>query len=108
MDPSRNGDRRNRTEIGPTGGTTETVTRHDHSQCHPGIEGRKRPFLKTPAGFALSVFLAIALGLLWLEHRAHVLGVLPLLLPLVICVGMHFLMHRGHGGHGHGSDRDGR
>jgi hypothetical protein len=39
------------------------------------------------------------------------------LLPLLICVGMHFFMHRGHGGHsGHGAhddhrkegDRDGR
>jgi hypothetical protein len=21
-------------------------------------------------------------------------------LPLLICIGMHFFMHRGHGGHG--------
>ena len=33
----------------------------------------------------------------------------PLLLPLLICVGMHFFMHRGHDGHhGQGGDRDGR
>jgi hypothetical protein len=32
---------------------------------------------------------------------------LPLLLPLLICVGMHFFMHRGHGNHhGKGGDRD--
>jgi hypothetical protein len=36
------------------------------------------------------------------------------LLPLLICVGMHFFMHRGHGGHGahddhrKEGDRDGR
>jgi hypothetical protein len=38
-----------------------------------------------------------------------VLGALPLLLPLAICLGMHFFMHRGHGGHGGpGGDRDAR
>ena len=58
---------------------------------------RKRPFLSTPAGFVLSVFLAIGAVFLWLEHRAHILAVLPLLLPLVACLGMHFFMHRGHG-----------
>jgi hypothetical protein len=28
--------------------------------------------------------------------------VLPVLLPILICLGMHFFMHRGHGGHGGG------
>jgi hypothetical protein len=70
-------------------------------------ESPKRPFLNTPAGYALCVFLAIGGVLVWIEHRAHVLGALPLLLPLVICLGMHFFMHGGHGGHhGHGGDRD--
>jgi hypothetical protein len=63
-------------------------------------EERKRPFLSTPAGFVLSVFLAIGAVFLWLEHRAHILGTLPLLLPLLLCLGMHFFIHRGHGGHG--------
>lgn len=68
-----------------------------------------RKFLNTPAGYALCVFLVVAGLLLWIEHRAHILGLLPLLLPLLICVGMHFFMHRGHGGHhGHDGDRDGR
>lgn len=62
-------------------------------------------FWNTPAGFALIVFLAVAGFYLWLEHRAHVLGVLPLLLPLALCLGMHFFMHRGHG---HGGGGDGR
>ena len=60
----------------------------------------KRSFLASPYGWALCTFLLVAGVLLWIEHRAHVLGVLPLLLPLLICIGMHFFMHRGHGGHG--------
>jgi hypothetical protein len=58
----------------------------------------KRPFLNTPAGLVLCIFLAIGAVFLWLEHRAHILGTLPLLLPLLLCLGMHFFMHRGHGG----------
>lgn len=82
---------------------------HDHSPVDPKTdEGLKRSFWDTPTGFALCVFLAVVGVLLWLEHRAHILGALPLLLPLLICLGMHFVMHRGHGGHGHGSDHDGR
>ena len=82
-----------------------------------GIPGRKRGAWRSPAVLTLCVFLFIAGLFLWLEHRAHLLGALPLLLPLLICVGMHFFMHRGHGGHsGHGAhddhrkvgDRDGR
>jgi heme/copper-type cytochrome/quinol oxidase subunit 4 len=76
---------------------------HEHSSddAEPGKE-RKRPFMRTPTGLALCVFLAAAGMLLWFEHRAHVAGALPLLLPLAICLGMHFFMHRGHGGHGGG------
>jgi hypothetical protein len=55
-------------------------------------------FWRSPLGLALCVFLAVVY--LWLEHRAHVLGWLPLLVPLLICFGMHFFLHRGHGGHG--------
>jgi len=88
------------------------MARPDQESIGPNTgEVRKQAFLDTPAGFALCVFLAVAGGLLWIEHRAHILGVLPLLLPLLICLGMHFFMHRGHGGghgHGHGGDRDGR
>ena len=86
------------------------MTHHDHSPKDSNTDDdRKRPFLNTPAGFALCVFLAIAGVLLWIEHRAHILGVLPLLMLPLICIGMHFFMHRGHGGHhGHGGDRDDR
>lgn len=87
-----------------------------HQQHSPGAskndDGQKRPFLYTAAGVTLCVFLAIGGVLLWIEHRAHLLGALPLLLPLLICGGMHLFMHRGHGGHhgqhGKGDDRDER
>ena len=75
------------------------MTHHDHSAGERKSDERHRPFLNTPAGYALCVFLAIAGVFLWVEHGAHILGVLPFLLPLLICVGMHFFMHRGHGGH---------
>ena len=57
-------------------------------------------------GLGLAVFLAIAGYFLWQEHEAHILGYLPLILILGVCVGMHFFMHGGHGG-GHGSHHDG-
>ena len=43
-------------------------------------------------------FLAIAGFLLFTEHRAHVLGILPYLF-LLACPLMHLFMHHDHGGH---------
>ena len=64
-----------------------------------------RSFLTTPAGIALCVFLAIAAFFLWVEHRAHVLGVLPWLL-VAACPLLHLFVHRdGHGGHHHGPEQ---
>ncbi|MEI5998085.1 DUF2933 domain-containing protein [Paraburkholderia bengalensis] len=61
-----------------------------------------RPFWRSRSAIALLVFAAIALFLLFSEHRAHFLGVLPYLL-LLSCPLMHLFMHHGHGhGHGHG------
>ena len=66
-----------------------------------------RSFLATPAGIALCVFLAIAAFLLWVEHRAHLLGALPWLL-LAACPLLPLFMHRGgHGGHHHGPGQGG-
>jgi hypothetical protein len=65
-----------------------------------------KPFLRTPAGIALCVFLAIAAFFLWTEHRAHLLGVLPWLL-LAACPLMHLFMHGGHDGPGDHRDHDG-
>lgn len=68
----------------------------------------KNAFWRSPAGLTLGVFLAVAALFLLLEHGAHILGAWPLLF-LLICVGMHFFMHRGHGGHGgHGGGRNGQ
>ncbi len=64
-----------------------------------------KPFLRSPAGIALCVFLAIAAFFLWVEHRAHVLGVLPWLL-VAACPLLHLFMHRGgHGVHDHGPEQ---
>ncbi len=60
-----------------------------------------RPFWKSRSAIALLVFSAIALFLLFSEHRAHFLGVLPYLL-LLSCPLMHLFMHHGHG-HRHGN-----
>lgn len=67
--------------------------------------GETTSFFRSPAGIVLCVFLAVAALLLLLEHGAHVLGAWPLLL-LLLCVGVHFFMHRGHG-HGGGQDGHG-
>jgi Protein of unknown function (DUF2933) len=48
----------------------------------------------------------IAVGfLLFTEHRAHVLGILPYLI-LLACPLMHLFMHHDHGGHGYNHDTD--
>ncbi len=56
-------------------------------------------------GLGLLVFLTIAGFFLWEEHEAHILGYLPLILLLGMCLGMHSFMHGGHG-RGHGSQHD--
>jgi len=43
-------------------------------------------------------FFVIAGVLLFTEHRAHALGALFYVLPLV-CLFMHMFMHGGHGNH---------
>ena len=71
---------------------------------HSG-HGDKNTFWRSPLGLGLSVFLVIGGVLLVFEHRAHIFGASPLLLLLGVCIGMHFLMHRGHGSHGDDDDR---
>lgn len=76
------------------------MTHYDPSPAEPKADGsRRQPFLKTPSGLAICVFLAVVGVLLLFEHRVHLLGAWPLLF-LLVCGGMHFFMHRGHGGHG--------
>ena len=54
---------------------------------------------------AFVAFLAIAGFLLFTEHRAHLLGVLPWLL-LLACPILH-LLHHGHGGAHHPTGESG-
>ena len=69
---------------------------HAHNGDNPILEGGG--WLRSRAGLALMVFLAIAAFFLLTEHTAHVFGALPLLLILA-CPLMHLFMHGGHGGH---------
>jgi hypothetical protein len=48
-------------------------------------------------------FLAFIGFLLFTEHRAHVLGILPYLI-LLACPLMHMFMHHDHGGYAHHHD----
>ena len=67
--------------------------------------GGFRSFIFSRSGMVLLGFLAVAGYFLWEEHAAHILGYLPLILILGLCVAMHFFMHGSHGGD-HGSRRD--
>jgi hypothetical protein len=48
------------------------------------------------ANWVLTAFLAIGAFFLFTEHRAHLLGILPVLL-LLACPLLHLFMHGGHG-----------
>lgn len=71
---------------------------HNHAQHdrhHPQNAGS---FLGSRAFLVCLGFLAVACVLLFSEHRAHLLGILPYLL-LLACPLMHLFMHGGHGAH---------
>lgn len=70
---------------------------HDHSVGHPPPNSHRR------ARWVFAGFALIALALLFTEHRAHVLGILPWLF-LLACPLMHLFMHHGH----HGGREDGQ
>lgn len=62
--------------------------------------------LSKPSRYLLWVFVAAAVAVaLFSSHRTHFLGYLPLLFILG-CSLHHLFMHRGHRGHGHGSEAD--
>lgn len=69
-----------------------------YSQHANRVQG---PFWRSRFGTALVVFLVIGGLLMAYEHRMHLFSIelFPILL-LIVCVGMHFFMHRGHGSHG--------
>lgn len=59
----------------------------------------KRPLVRIPAGVGMCLFLVIAAFLLFTEHRAHVLGIVPYAL-LLLCPLVHLFMNHGdHGKH---------
>ena len=86
------------------------MSTHDHSH-HGGSDQQPGSFFASRAFLVFLGFGAIAIVLLWEEHRAHILGAIPYLF-LLACPLLHIFMHGGHGGHGgHGdqgssSDRD--
>lgn len=57
------------------------------------------------AWIALAGFLAAATFLLWEEHQAQILAILPWAI-LLLCPIRHLFMHRGHHGE-HGSQDQG-
>ena len=70
---------------------------HESPTSMPNHAGHT-PSRSRPLWIATCVVLAIAALLLWRDHRAHVLGVLPYLL-ILSCPIMHLLMHRRHRHH---------
>lgn len=73
---------------------------HDHSRHgHGAPTSRDSSFWNSRAFLVFLGFAAIALVLLWEEHSAHILGLIPRLF-LLACPLMHVFMHGGHGGQG--------
>lgn len=63
-------------------------------------------FWRTRNGVILTGTIVASGLLLGIEYRGIILGSgLLVWLPLLLCVGMHFFMHDGHGGHGSGGDK---
>ena len=85
----------------------EYQSKHD-ARDRPTEQGQPFSFWRSRSGKYLIVGAALGGLLLAYDKRPQLLSVDWLLwLPLLICVGMHFFMH---GGHGHGrrgpEDRD--
>jgi len=76
---------------------------HDHSR-HGHQASAGGSFWTSRAFLVFLAFAAIAVVMLWNEHRAHLLGAIPYLF-LLACPLLH--MFGGHGSHGgHGSQPD--
>ncbi len=74
------------------------------SNSEPSNTGK---FIRSKTALILIGFLAVGGYYLWAEHEAHILGYLPLILVLGLCLGMHFFMHGSHGSHGNShNDKD--
>jgi hypothetical protein len=80
------------------------MSAHDHSH-HDRSAQSDGSFWTSRAFLVCAAFLVIGGILLWTEHLAHALGVLPYLLILA-CPLMHMFMHGGHGSHAHNRHTD--
>ncbi len=63
-------------------------------------DGGRRGVFASRSTMTLVVFLGVGGFYLIAEHSAHLVGLGPLALLLLLCVVMHVFMHRGHKGHG--------
>lgn len=80
------------------------MAHHDHSR-HQHRAPSEGGFFTSRAFLVFLAFAAIAVVLLWNEHKAHLLGALPYLL-LLACPLLHmFGGHGSHGGHGGRTDQ---
>lgn len=71
---------------------------HEDQQSQDRISALPRSFSGSRTFFVFLGFLAIALVMLVSEHRAHFLGILPLLF-LFACPLLHMFGHGHQGGH---------
>jgi hypothetical protein len=74
------------------------MSTHDHSH-HSRSAPPAGSFWSSRAFLVFLGFAALAVVLLWEEHKAHILGAIPFLF-LLACPLLHVFMHGGHGGHG--------
>ena len=72
---------------------------HENPQAEHRGSGPSGRFFGSRTFFVFLGFLAIALVMLFSEHRAHFLGYLPFLF-LLACPLLHVFGHGHHGGHG--------
>lgn len=86
---------------------TQVVPQSSDDTDTPDADVQRPSYWRTKAGRYMIIALTVSGLLLGYENRAVILSSgLLLWLPLLLCVGMHFFMHKGHGGHGSGTGKD--
>lgn len=76
------------------------MTLPSQTDPHPDPTHRPTPFWRSSTGrWTLLGLLVAAVVFGWEYRTALFSSALIIWLPLVLCVGMHFFMHRGHGSH---------
>ena len=82
------------------------MSTHDHSH-HSRSAQPAGSFWSSRAFLVFLGFAALAVVLLWEEHKTHILGAIPYLFILA-CPLLHVFMHGGHGSHGGHGDHNAR